>query len=328
VIRKRRDGLQVQVYAGRDPLTGHERYVSQQVAGQTRPPCARPSRSRPGCGRRSAPAGTEARGRAPWPSCWSGGWSGGPRCGRSRPPPWPATGPPWTATSSQRSASCPSARSKPPPWTPSTPTCGPAVARTAGHNPAKLATAPSVLTADVQPPQAQDAARLLSAGNAESPALGLFLRLAVVLGAGRGEICSLRWPDIDLDRGEVLIAGNVVRVPSKPSSTRTPRPMPSVGWRSAPARSSCCGPAGSPKPRMPWPAGRRGGRRPCVLPRPGRLEADRHGHPARGRGSGLAHRLGPGWPRRRPYDHGHLRPPPTGPGPAGGRGHGRVVSDR
>jgi hypothetical protein len=143
-----------------------------------------------------------------------------------------------------------------------------------------------------------------------------------------GEICSLRWPDIDLDRGEVLIAGNVVRVPSKPSSTRTPRPMPSVGWRSAPARSSCCGPAGSPKPRMPWPAGRRGGRRPCVLPRPGRLEADRHGHPARGRGSGLAHRLGPGWPRRRPYDHGHLRPPPTGPGPAGGRGHGRVVSDR
>ena len=44
------------------------------------------------------------------------------------------------------------------------------------------------------------------------PELGLFLRLAVVLGARR-EICSLRWPDIDFDRGEVLIAGNVVRVP-------------------------------------------------------------------------------------------------------------------
>jgi integrase len=36
VIRKRRDGLQVQVYAGRDPLTGRKRYVSQQVTGQTR----------------------------------------------------------------------------------------------------------------------------------------------------------------------------------------------------------------------------------------------------------------------------------------------------
>jgi integrase len=65
----------------------------------------------------------------------------------------------------------------------------------------------------VQPPQAEDAARLLSTANAESPELGLFLRLAVVLGARRGEICGLRWSDIDLDRGEVLIAGNVVRVP-------------------------------------------------------------------------------------------------------------------
>jgi hypothetical protein len=33
VIRKRGTGLQVQVYAGRDPLTGRKRYVSQQVAG-------------------------------------------------------------------------------------------------------------------------------------------------------------------------------------------------------------------------------------------------------------------------------------------------------
>jgi integrase len=80
-----------------------------------------------------------------------------------------------------------------------------------GHNPAKQATAPSVQRADVQPPRAEDAARLLSAAMAEDPELGLFLRLAVVLGARRGELCALRWPDID--RGEVLIVGNVVRVP-------------------------------------------------------------------------------------------------------------------
>ena len=36
MIRKRGTGLQVQVYAGRDPLTGRKRYVSQQVAGQTK----------------------------------------------------------------------------------------------------------------------------------------------------------------------------------------------------------------------------------------------------------------------------------------------------
>jgi integrase len=36
VIRKRRNGLQVQVYAGRDPLTGRKRWVSRQVPGQTK----------------------------------------------------------------------------------------------------------------------------------------------------------------------------------------------------------------------------------------------------------------------------------------------------
>ena len=82
-----------------------------------------------------------------------------------------------------------------------------------GHNPAKLATAPTVQKADVQPPSAEDAARLLAAAMEEDPELGLFLRLAVMLGARRGELCSLRWPDIDFDHGQVLIAGNVVRVP-------------------------------------------------------------------------------------------------------------------
>jgi hypothetical protein len=38
VIRQgpNRDGLQVQVYAGRDPLTGRKRYVSRQVPGKGR----------------------------------------------------------------------------------------------------------------------------------------------------------------------------------------------------------------------------------------------------------------------------------------------------
>jgi integrase len=36
VIRKRREGLQVQVFAGRDPLTGRKRWVSRQVPGQTK----------------------------------------------------------------------------------------------------------------------------------------------------------------------------------------------------------------------------------------------------------------------------------------------------
>jgi integrase len=51
----------------------------------------------------------------------------------------------------------------------------------------------------VQPPQDEDATRLLSAAMAEDAELGLLLRLAVLLGARRGELCALRWPDIDFD---------------------------------------------------------------------------------------------------------------------------------
>jgi integrase len=97
--RKDRDGLQVQVYAGRDPLTGRKR---------------------------------------------------------------------WT----------------PPLWTPSTPAAPP---RRQGRP------APSRERADTQPPAVEDAARLLRTAAAEDPELGLFLRLAVVLGARRGELCALRW---------------------------------------------------------------------------------------------------------------------------------------
>jgi integrase len=83
------------------------------------------------------------------------------------------------------------------------------------HNPARLATPPSIERTDLQPPAVEDAARLLAVALAEDPELGLFLRLAVVLGARRGELCALRWSDVDLDQGEVLIAGGIVRVPGK-----------------------------------------------------------------------------------------------------------------
>ena len=82
-------------------------------------------------------------------------------------------------------------------------------------NPARLASPPSIERTDMQPPAVEDAARLLAVAVAEDPELGLFLRLAVVLGARRGELCAVRWSDVDLDQGEVLIAGGIVRVPGE-----------------------------------------------------------------------------------------------------------------
>jgi integrase len=81
-----------------------------------------------------------------------------------------------------------------------------------GHNPARLTMPPSIERADIQPPSVEDAARLLRTAMAEEPELGLFLRLAVVLGARRGELCALRWSDVDLDAGQVLVAGSVIAV--------------------------------------------------------------------------------------------------------------------
>jgi len=97
------------------------------------------------------------------------------------------------------------------------------------QNPVAAATAPSNEPADVRPPEVDQVERLLAAAMAEDPELGLFLRLAVVLGARRGEVCSLRWSDVDLDRGEVLVAGSVIIVPGQPlidremTKTRTKR---------------------------------------------------------------------------------------------------------
>jgi integrase len=50
---------------------------------------------------------------------------------------------------------------------------------------------------------------------AQDQELGLFLVLAVVLGARRGEVCRLRWSHIDLDRGEVLVGGKITSLPGE-----------------------------------------------------------------------------------------------------------------
>jgi len=96
------------------------------------------------------------------------------------------------------------------------------------HNPARLATPPSVQRSDVAPPPVQQVAGLLATALERNPRLGLLLRLAVVLGARRGELCALRWHHVDLDRGEVLLERGVVYVSrqpliDKPTKTRSKR---------------------------------------------------------------------------------------------------------
>ena len=112
------------------------------------------------------------------------------------------------------------------------------------HNPMTLVTRPAVKRPDVQPPQVGQAERLIDTAMAQDPELGLFLVLAVVLGARRGEVCRLRWSHIDLDRGEVLVGGKITSLPGSCGTRSGPRTAPSAAWPSGRPWWSCCGPSG------------------------------------------------------------------------------------
>ena len=84
------------------------------------------------------------------------------------------------------------------------------------QNTARLASPPVVEKAKVRPPELGQVAEILRVAIQEDMAFGLFLRLAVVLGARRGELCALRWSHINFEHGEILVAGSVIYVPGQP----------------------------------------------------------------------------------------------------------------
>jgi integrase len=78
-------------------------------------------------------------------------------------------------------------------------------------NPAKSASPPPVAARKaIKPPSLDDAAHLFAEAERADPEFALFLRLSLSLGARRGEICGLRWDDIDLDDHTIHIQRAVV----------------------------------------------------------------------------------------------------------------------
>jgi integrase len=59
-------------------------------------------------------------------------------------------------------------------------------------------------------PEPEHVAARVAAAEERDPDLGVFARMAVALGARRGELAALRWTDVDLERGFVRIATAVV----------------------------------------------------------------------------------------------------------------------
>jgi len=95
-------------------------------------------------------------------------------------------------------------------------------------NPAAATRPPRRRKPTIDPPSPEQARRLLDEARRVSRQFGLLVRLAVVLGARRGELCGLRWEDIDFDTrtltirtGIADVAGRLVETDTKSHKPRT-----------------------------------------------------------------------------------------------------------
>ena len=95
------------------------------------------------------------------------------------------------------------------------------------HNPAADATPPAARRRPITTPSRDQLAKLLAAAEAEDPVFAVYLRLGAATGARRGELCALRWSDIDpaegrvvIERGIIVVAGGLEERPTKTHNRR------------------------------------------------------------------------------------------------------------
>jgi integrase len=77
-------------------------------------------------------------------------------------------------------------------------------------NPASLARPPRVRTQTLNPPEPAEVLRLIAEAEHADPDLACFVLLAATTGARRGELCALRWSDLDKKTGALTIARSIV----------------------------------------------------------------------------------------------------------------------
>ena len=80
------------------------------------------------------------------------------------------------------------------------------------RNVAGRASPPPVHAAQVEAPTPAEVQTILVAADAIEPTLAVLLLLGALTGARRGELCALRWPDIDFDARTLTIARSVYEV--------------------------------------------------------------------------------------------------------------------
>ena len=95
------------------------------------------------------------------------------------------------------------------------------------RNVASMASAPSQPQREQHPPSADQVLALIDAAEAMDPMLGLYVRLVAATGMRRSEACGLRWSDIDLDAGRLVVQRSHQSLPGsvgdRPTKTRSAR---------------------------------------------------------------------------------------------------------
>jgi integrase len=81
-------------------------------------------------------------------------------------------------------------------------------------NPAINATLPRIRRDEVSPPSPETIRLLLATAMDHDPTLGVLLITAAATGLRRGELCGLKWGDVDLARSRLVVTRSVAAVPS------------------------------------------------------------------------------------------------------------------
>lgn len=82
-------------------------------------------------------------------------------------------------------------------------------------NVAKSASPPKVRAKKIAVPTQEEIRRLLDLAEQRDPTLAGAILLAAITGCRRGEICALRWPDVDLEAGVLHVARSLADLPGR-----------------------------------------------------------------------------------------------------------------
>jgi integrase len=77
------------------------------------------------------------------------------------------------------------------------------------RNVARLASPPPVHAAQVQAPTPEEVQAIIVEAEKVEPGLAVFLFMAAITGARRGELCAVRWSDVDFEKRTITFARSV-----------------------------------------------------------------------------------------------------------------------